>query len=335
MDKSLVCICIPNFNNEKTISDTLDSILNQTYKNTIIKIFDNVSTDKSMEILKDYEKRYKNIKVFQNEKNIGGEANFTKCIEGLEGDFGAIYHTDDIYHPKMIETQVNYLSKNDISAVFVRANLIDDNSNNIGEQFFPEKLKDKTYHQFNFQELFSLILQYDNFLITPSVMARTDIYKDKIKSWNGEKFKTSADLDVWLRFSEIKDIGIITEKLISYRMSTASFSYRTKFSRTVPRDMFLVLDYYMEKYNNLDFDKADYEYLKFKDNIMVAGNKILNNKSIKSSDIKLFDINIIKKTVLDKQKIKIYVYAVLLKILLFLNFKKYLLRLVKSVNNIE
>ena len=38
-NQPLVCICIPNYNNEKTISETLDSLVNQTYKNIIIKIF--------------------------------------------------------------------------------------------------------------------------------------------------------------------------------------------------------------------------------------------------------------------------------------------------------
>ncbi len=334
MDNQLVCICIPNYNNENTISDTLDSLLNQTYKNIIIKIFDNLSTDKSMEILKGYKNKYPNIKVFQNETNIGGEANFSKCINGLEGDFGAIYHADDIYDSKMVETQVKYLSQNDISAVFVRANLIDDNSNNIGEQFFPEELKSKSFHQLSFKQLFALILKYDNFLITPSVMAKTDIYVNQIKSWNGKKFKTSADLDVWLRFSEIKDIGIITDKLISYRISTASFSYRTKFSRVTTRDMFLIIDYYMDKYKSINFDKSDYRFLKFKDNILVVSNKILNKHHIFLSDIKLFDLKVIGKIFFNKQKFKIYVYAVLLKVLLLLNVKEYLIKLVKKVNNI-
>lgn len=331
MNNPLVCICIPHYNNENTISDTLDSILNQTYKNIKVKIFDNVSTDNSLQIIQDYASRYSNLEVFQNETNLGGEGNFSKCIEGLEGQFGAIYHADDIYHPNMVETQVKYLLENDISAIFVRANLIDDNSNNIGEQFFPDEFKNNNYYQFNFEQLFSLILKYDNFLITPSVMADVTIYKNLIKSWNGEQFKTSADLDVWLRFSEIKDIGIITEKLISYRMSTASFSYRTKFSRIIPRDMFLIIDYYLDKYSNVIFDKADYEFLKFKDNVLVLCNKILNNLTVNSKDIKLMKPNVIIKALFSKQKLKIYIYAVIIKILLFLNSKKLLLNLIKKV----
>lgn len=331
-NQPLVCICIPNYNNEKTISETLDSLVNQTYKNIIIKIFDNASTDNSMKILKEYEDKYSNIQVFQNEKNIGGEANFSKCIEGLEGDFGAIYHADDVYNEKIVETQVKYLSSYDISAVFVRANLIDDNSNNIGEQFFPDELKYKIYHQFNFKQLFSLILKYDNFLITPSVMGKVDIYKNQIKAWNGESFKTSADLDVWLRFSEIKDIGIITDKLISYRMSIASFSYRTKFSRFISRDMFLVIDFYLNKYKDFNFDKGYYEYLKFKDNIMVIGNKVINDIKISSTEINFPKFQSIKYILLNKKKFQIFSYAMIIKFLIFINMQSLAKRLVEKVN---
>jgi len=333
-DNPLVCICIPNYNNEQTIANTIDSLLNQTYRNTIIKIFDNASTDNSIKILGKYEKKYSHIQVFQNRTNIGAEANFTKCIQNMEGKYSAIFHSDDVYLPTMIEEEVKVLEKNDICAVFVGANLIDENSNNIGEQFFPRELMSKSYHQFNFRELFSLILKYDNFLITPSVLAKVNIYKNQIKFWNGQKFKTSADLDVWLRFSEIKDIGIIRDKLILYRISTASFSYRTKFSRVVPRDMFLIIDYFLNKYKKTDFDKADYQYLKFKDNIIIISNKILKKRKLKPYNINLFDFKVLSKIITDKQKFKIYIYATLLKLLLLLNFKKYLIKLVKLVNNI-
>lgn len=64
IQQPLVCICIPNYNNEKTIAETLDSLLNQTYKNIIIKVFDNASIDKSRQIIEMYASRYPNIHVF-------------------------------------------------------------------------------------------------------------------------------------------------------------------------------------------------------------------------------------------------------------------------------
>jgi glycosyltransferase involved in cell wall biosynthesis len=327
-----VCICIPNYNNEATISETLDSILNQTYKNIIIKIFDNSSTDNSVSILCGYAKKHTNIKVFQNATNIGGEANFTKCIQNMEGDFSAIYHADDIYHPQLIENQVKYLMENDISAIFVCANLIDSDSRIIGETFFPDKLKNKKYHQWDFEKLFGLILKYDNFLITPSCMARTEIYKNDIQRWNESVYKTSADLDVWLRFSEIKDIGLLTDKLMSYRMATSSFSFRTKFTRSLPRDMFLVIENYLQKYKNKKFNLSDYEFLKFKDHILVLNNKLLNGGNVKPHDITLMDFSIYTKAFFSKRNARVYLFAFLLKFFLSMNLRKYAIYLIKKIN---
>jgi glycosyltransferase involved in cell wall biosynthesis len=64
----LVCICIPHFNNKKTISQALDSLLEQTYQNIIMKVFDNVSNDGSWEVIKGYAERYSHIHVFKNIK---------------------------------------------------------------------------------------------------------------------------------------------------------------------------------------------------------------------------------------------------------------------------
>ena len=224
--------------------------------------------------------------------------------------------------------------ENDISAVFVRANIIDDRSENIGEQFFPNEIKENDYYQLDFEKLFSLILKYDNFLITPSVMARVDLYQQQVKSWNGKEFKTSADLDVWLRFSLIKDVGIITKKLISYRLSKSSYSYRVKFTRILPRDMFLVTDYYLDKYKQLNFNLSDYQYLMFKDNIIVISNRIFNGNLVKSNEIKLGNLKVISRLLFSKQKTKVYIYALLIKIGLYFNANKILLKFVALVNKI-
>jgi hypothetical protein len=47
----LVCICIPTYNSEKTIKNTVLSILDQSYKNIIVKIVDNASNDKTLNLI--------------------------------------------------------------------------------------------------------------------------------------------------------------------------------------------------------------------------------------------------------------------------------------------
>jgi glycosyltransferase involved in cell wall biosynthesis len=328
-----VCICIPNYNSEKTIAETIDSLINQTYKNIIIKVFDNNSTDDSMNILLRYSKEYSNIHVFKNDVNIGGEANFTKCIQNMEGDYGAIYHSDDIYMSTIVEEEVQALENNDISAVFTRTKSINEYSTIVNRiDQFPDNLSKELFYKCSFYDIFDLILKNGNFLATPSAMVRVELYKYNIKSWDSEKFDTSSDLDVWLRLSKIKDIGIITKKLLHYRVSSASFSTRRKFINVKDADFLKVLKLYLDK--NPNFDKAYYEYHKLKDTNAIVRNKILNNLPVKSSDIVLFKIDLIKIILMDSKKVKIYSYSIINKIFLFFGMKQFLTKIIKNKHNL-
>ena len=61
----LVSIIIPTFNSAKFLSQTIESALNQTYKNTEIIIVDDNSTDKTVEIIKDYQNKNSKIKFYK------------------------------------------------------------------------------------------------------------------------------------------------------------------------------------------------------------------------------------------------------------------------------
>ena len=314
----LVSICIPHYNNKATIAETLNSLLDQTYKNIIIKIFDNASTDGSIEILKNYEKNFKNIQVYQNKTNIGGEANFTKCIQHLEGDYGAIYHADDLYSPTMVEEQIRFLQSHpECSAVATHGYLIDENSNIIGFRPIPDKyLVNKDNIIDGKIDLLKEVLKYGSFITCPSVMGKVDIYKNKVKSWNGEDFKTAADLDVWFRFAEFGKFGLISKPLIKYRESTSSYSYRDMRTRIGENNMFLVLDFYMNKYKNKlnKKDVARYKFLLFKDNVNRTINEIIQGKK-GDLVLNIFDKEILSIACESKRNLKIYIVGLIMKII--------------------
>jgi len=320
-NQSLVCICIPCYNNESTILLTLDSILNQSYKNVIIKVFDNASTDGSLAILKAYEKQHKNIKVFQREVNIGAEANFTACIQNMEGDYSAIFHSDDIYSPGIIEEEVKALEDNDISAVFVNAKQIDVDNEVIGSQFLPPEFNGKYFFELEFEELFGLTLKYGNFLTCPSCMAKTEVFKDTIKAWNGKDFKSSADLDIWFRFSRFKKIGVINKYLMNYRLTTSSYSYRNAQLRTVRHDLFLVLDHYIKKSSKRY--GHDYNLLILKDNSEIIFNKMLKKEySIGKYKLDVFNLNNFIRAINNKRILKFYLFAFVLRVSIILGLNK-------------
>ncbi|NMM65332.1 glycosyltransferase [Clostridium sp. P21] len=116
--KDLVSIIITNYNHADYVSECLDSIKNQTYKNIEIIIVDDASTDNSMKIINNWIKK--------NEQNLSSKNSIT-CISlprnsgfagavsiGFflsKGEFIACQDSDDLSHPNRIEKQIDFLKK--------------------------------------------------------------------------------------------------------------------------------------------------------------------------------------------------------------------------------
>jgi glycosyltransferase involved in cell wall biosynthesis len=86
---------MPVYNGENFIKKSLDSILNQKIKPFEIIVIDDNSTDNSYKILKDYSKKYPNIKLIRNKDNLGEAKNTANLINIARGDFIKILHQDD------------------------------------------------------------------------------------------------------------------------------------------------------------------------------------------------------------------------------------------------
>lgn len=269
-----VTLCIPVYNAEKTLARTLESLLAQDYPISKIKIFDNLSTDNSQKISQEFAEKYPSVELHVNEKNLGAEGNFTRCIMAAEGDYSALVHSDDVYEKDFISKSIEFLeSRPDCIATFCGALEVDANENVIGERFLPPEIDKKSVTVLTRNDLMRLVFKYSNFITCPSVVVRSSIYREKIKYWSGEKFKTSADLDVWLRLSEFGNIAAIKKPLMKYRVADASYSYRVAKKRTTRHDLFLVLDCYKNESNI-----SDYNFLALKDQSIRSLNIIRNQK---------------------------------------------------------
>ena len=107
-------IVVPAYNEEKIISktiDTLHSFLSKYYKNFEIIIADDGSRDSTFKIAQSIEKKYKNVSIVRNEKNMGRGSVLTKAFSSAKGDFVAYVDADlaiDVgLLPKLIECVKN------------------------------------------------------------------------------------------------------------------------------------------------------------------------------------------------------------------------------------
>jgi len=244
IEAPLVCICIPTYNAAETIKETLTSVLDQTYENLKILVVDNASTDETLSIVKSFDDG--RIMIHKGPVNVGAEGNFQLCIDLAFGQYTAIYHADDLYEPDMVKSQVAFLERHsNLGAVFCQANLIDEKNKRIGHILIPKALKncDAVYE---FPEVFKAVMKYSNFFVCPSAMLRTEIYQREIKTWRGDLFKTSSDLDVWFRVLQKHAVGILPARLINYRISMIQHSARLR-ARIKRSDFFLVMEHYLAK----------------------------------------------------------------------------------------
>ena len=107
-----VAIIMSTYNGEPFIRQQLDSILNQTYKNIELVVRDDGSKDKTVEIIKEYQEKYENIKFFQGE-NLGFVKSFFELLKLTEADYYSYADQDDIWIENKIEPAVNSLNKLD------------------------------------------------------------------------------------------------------------------------------------------------------------------------------------------------------------------------------
>lgn len=241
-----VKILIPSYNSEKTIGDTLKSLLAQTYKNIDILVVDNCSSDKTKEIVESFSDE--RVSYMCNEKNLGNYGNFDQCIKLAEHDYTAIFHSDDIYMPTIVEEQVKVLDSDPrVGIVFTEAEKINNDLRIIGHVNTPFLIQGKTINgivHLNFDQLLKAIIHHNGFLMCPSAMVRSKIYKDEILKTRIEIFGAAADIDVWLRIAKNWSTAIIKKKLMKYRISPTQHTYRINQKRFVRSEYALIANYY-------------------------------------------------------------------------------------------
>jgi glycosyltransferase involved in cell wall biosynthesis len=247
--KPLVSICIPVFNGEKTIAKTINSLINQTYKNIEIIVVDNCSSDSTVRIVQGFSDL--RIRLILNENHLPcAEYNWNRCFQYGQGEFMAIFHADDVYLPHMVSRQVETFKNFPmLGGVFTQGNIIDEENNIVGEFKLPPEIRDS--EPCFYPKIFNAALEYADFLPSPSAMLRRDLYV-KLSPFRYDQFRSASDFDMWLRAAASAPIIILNEKLMNYRVSKTQGSFAINKLRTHESDFFKVMDYHIAQNKNAD-----------------------------------------------------------------------------------
>ncbi|WNH13965.1 glycosyltransferase family 2 protein [Thalassobellus suaedae] len=124
--QSLVSIITPMFNSEAFISETISSVLNQSYKNWELILIDDNSKDATLSIVQEFIKIHPNIKLLKNESNLGAAISRNKGIDSAKGDYIAFLDADDLWKPEKLEIQIACMQTENCDVCFSSYQLINE-----------------------------------------------------------------------------------------------------------------------------------------------------------------------------------------------------------------
>lgn len=110
MDYGKISIIMGIYNCENTLSDAIESIINQTYSNWELIMCDDASTDNTYNVAKSYQQKYPNkIILISNDCNSKLAYSLNHCLKYVNGDYIARMDGDDISNPERLEKEIQYL----------------------------------------------------------------------------------------------------------------------------------------------------------------------------------------------------------------------------------
>ncbi len=211
--KPLISIVMSAYNVEEYISQAIESILCQTFKDFELIIIDDHSTDNTLGIIKDFVKKDPRIKIVNNRKNLKIAASLNKGIKLSKSEIIARMDPDDIAHPDRLRRQFNFLRNNPNIAV-VGSNILVIN---------PEgKLISKREYPTTSKELKKVMFKYSPFA-HPVIMFRKKVFDE----FGGYDMKTvpCEDIALWFKIGSKYEFASIKKPLLKYRLIKTSGSH--------------------------------------------------------------------------------------------------------------
>jgi len=138
-----VSVIMPCYNCENYVEDSIRSVLCQTYQNLELLICDDASTDRSLEVIKDYLSKDSRIRVFSNVYSKGAPGARNTCLDHVTGDFVSFLDADDLWMEDKLERHLNFMLSNDVAFSYSHLNMMDENGDFVCMHISPDEVDAK------------------------------------------------------------------------------------------------------------------------------------------------------------------------------------------------
>ncbi|MBD2666007.1 glucosyltransferase [Richelia sinica FACHB-800] len=219
-----ISVVIPVYNSEKSVAETLASVIAQTYRDLEIIIVDDGSTDKSIEICQRFKDERIKI-VHQQNRGLAGARN--TGIRHAQGEFIAFVDSDDLWLPEKLEKHLHHLQHSpQVGLSFSRSRFIDEQGTPLGIYQMPKLINITPGYLFCRNPISngsSVVIRRE---VLDAIKFEANLYGEIEDFYFDDRFRQSEDIECWLRIALTTNWQIegIPEALTLYRLNRSGLS---------------------------------------------------------------------------------------------------------------
>ena len=219
-NKPLVSIVVSVYNSEEFLFESINSLLNQTFKDFELIIVNDCSTDDSLRIIEQLMLKDSRIILLNNQNNIGLTKSLNKAIKVSHGKYIARQDADDISYITRLEKQIDYLEKNSEVVLLGSKHIDIKNGKKQENSFITDEKINKDIYLYN-------PFAHSTAIFQKSIFIKIGLYD--------ESYVTSQDFDAWNRLAQVGKIAMLNKCLVERRIHENSISskrHRTQIINT-------------------------------------------------------------------------------------------------------
>ena len=207
MVDGLVSVIMPSWNTGKFIAESIQSVIDQTYKNWELLIVDDCSTDNTDQVVASFNDD--SIRYLKNKKNSGAALTRNKAIREARGEWIAFLDSDDLWFPKKLERQIKFMKKNNLVFSYHEYVKIDEESKQLNIYVSgPRVVTKRKMYNYGYPGCLT-------FMYSAKYMGMIQI-KD---------IKKNNDYAILLKLCKKADCVLLRENLAQYRIRKKSISH--------------------------------------------------------------------------------------------------------------
>ena len=207
-----------SYNHEQYISEAIESVLNQTFRDIELIIIDDYSTDNSKQIIADYQKQDPRIRAFFHQKNMGISKTMNGCLSEARGNFISFIGSDDLWVHNKLKKQLAILKRDAGKVVWSEGEIINSQGLKTGKRV-TEALNAPPKKSGNiFQELLKEQFVFGQSLIFDAAFVKDLRFDEELKYVNDHRFLVDLSANNQFLF--------MPEPLAKYRVHGGNVTFK-------------------------------------------------------------------------------------------------------------